>query len=85
MNNITVYYVAKHNQNEIDLFFSLESFEKGIITSVGEKYIFVRYFNKDGTLQTTPKATDPNDLFDEYGSNIINCEQIFKKIIKKCI
>lgn len=36
--------------------------ELGAISSIGEKYIFVRFYKTDGTLQDTAKACEVNSL-----------------------
>ena len=38
--------------------------DHGIVTSVNEKYVFVRYI-RNGILQHTSQATDPRDLIND--------------------
>ena len=38
--------------------------DHGVVTSVNEKYVFVRYI-RDGVLQHTAQATDPRDLIND--------------------
>ena len=65
-----VIYVPKNTLEEFanwlqrdapDWVFKYAKFQKGIVSSVSEKYVFVKYF-VNGDFQETAQATNPQDL-----------------------
>lgn len=71
--NLVTDFQSEHNVRYIPKHLIHEYFESenprefgdyGIVTSINEKFVFVRYF-RDGILQHTAQSTDPRDLIND--------------------